>query len=99
MERESELYSFLSLDYLSLYYLPPYSGGYIASLVKHMCMHPIGRLSKILNHNIIIQVFHQDPIPERNTNHHYTYHVAQANQAKHGSLVGRGAMVDLLDQM
>ena len=31
------------------------------------------------------------PIPERNINHCYTYHVAQASQAKHGSLVGRGA--------
>ena len=30
-------------------------------------------------------------IPERNINHHYTYHVAQAFQAKHGSLVDRGA--------
>ena len=26
-------------------------------------------------------------IPERTINHHYTYHVAQASQAKHGSLV------------
>ena len=31
------------------------------------------------------------PIPERNINHHYTYHVGQASQAKHGSLVDRGA--------
>ena len=31
------------------------------------------------------------PIPERNINYHYTYHVAQASQAKHGSLVDRGA--------
>ena len=31
------------------------------------------------------------PIPERDINHHYTYHVAQASQAKHGSLVDRGA--------
>ena len=31
------------------------------------------------------------PIPERNINHHYTYHVAQAFQAKHGSSVDRGA--------
>ena len=30
------------------------------------------------------------PIPERSTNHLYTYHVAQASQAKHGSLVDRG---------
>ena len=30
-------------------------------------------------------------IPERTINHHYTYHVAQASQAKHGSLVDRGA--------
>ena len=28
--------------------------------------------------------------PERTINHHYTYHVAQASQAKHGSLVHRG---------
>ena len=31
------------------------------------------------------------PIPERTINHHYTYYVAQASQAKHGSLVDRGA--------
>ena len=30
-------------------------------------------------------------IPERTIKHHYTYHVAQASQAKHGSLVDRGA--------
>ena len=30
-------------------------------------------------------------IPERTINHHFTYHVAQASQAKHGSLVDRGA--------
>ena len=30
-------------------------------------------------------------IPERTINHHYTYHVAQASQAKHVSLVDRGA--------
>ena len=30
-------------------------------------------------------------IPERTINHHYTYHVAQAVQAKQGSLVDRGA--------
>ena len=29
--------------------------------------------------------------PERSINHHFTYHIAQASQAKHGSLVGRGA--------
>ena len=29
-------------------------------------------------------------IPERTIDHHYTYHVAQASQAKHGSLVDRG---------
>ena len=29
--------------------------------------------------------------PERTINHHSTYHVAQASQAKHGSLVVRGA--------
>ena len=29
-------------------------------------------------------------IPERTINHHYTYHVAQASQAKHGSFVDRG---------
>ena len=29
--------------------------------------------------------------PERIIHHHYTYHVAQASQAKHGSLVDRGA--------
>ena len=30
-------------------------------------------------------------IPERTINHHFAYHVAQASQAKHGSLVDRGA--------
>ena len=30
-------------------------------------------------------------ILERTINHHFTYHVAQASQAKHGSLVDRGA--------
>ena len=30
-------------------------------------------------------------IPERTINHHFTYHVAEASQAKHGSLVDRGA--------
>ena len=29
--------------------------------------------------------------PERNINHHYTYHIAQASQATHGSLVDKGA--------
>ena len=29
--------------------------------------------------------------PERSMNHHFTYHIAQATQAKHGSLVDRGA--------
>ena len=28
--------------------------------------------------------------PERTINHQFTYHVAQASQAKHGSLVDRG---------
>ena len=30
-------------------------------------------------------------IPERTINHHFSYHVAQASQAKHGSLVDRGS--------
>ena len=30
-------------------------------------------------------------LSERTINHPYTYHVAQASQAKHGSLVDRGA--------
>ena len=30
-------------------------------------------------------------IPERPINHHFTYHIAQTSQAKHGSLVDRGA--------
>ena len=29
--------------------------------------------------------------PERSINHHFTYHIAQASQAKHDSLVDRGA--------
>ena len=29
--------------------------------------------------------------PERSINHHFTYHVSQASQAKHGSLVDKGA--------
>ena len=33
------------------------------------------------------------PSSEMIINHHYTYHVAQASQAQHGSLVDRGAMV------
>ena len=37
--------------------------------------------------------------PERTINHHFTYHVAKASQAKHGSLVDREPMVVLLDQM
>ena len=31
-------------------------------------------------------------VPERSINHHFTYHVAQASQGKHGSLVDRGAI-------
>ena len=31
------------------------------------------------------------PTPEKNINHHYTYYVAKVSQAKHGSLVDRGA--------
>ena len=30
-------------------------------------------------------------ILERTINHHFTYHVTQASQAKHGSFVDRGA--------
>ena len=30
--------------------------------------------------------------PERSINHHFTYHIAQASQAKCGSLVDRGAI-------
>ena len=35
----------------------------------------------------------QDPTmtPERSINHHFTYHVAQPSQAKHGSPVDKGA--------
>ena len=29
-------------------------------------------------------------IPERSINHHFTYHIAQASQGKHGSRVDRG---------
>ena len=29
--------------------------------------------------------------PEKSINHHFTYHVAQASHAKHGTLVDRGA--------
>ena len=29
--------------------------------------------------------------PQRSINHHFTYHIVQASQAKHGSLVDRGA--------
>ena len=37
--------------------------------------------------------YHQDSTmtPERSVNHHFTYHIAQASQAKHGSLVDRRA--------
>ena len=39
----------------------------------------------------------QDSIitPERTVNYHFTYHIAQASQAKHGSLVDRGANGEL----
>ena len=43
---------------------------------------------------ITYQILHSHdsiPVPERSINHHYTYHVAQASQAKHGSLVDREA--------
>ena len=33
--------------------------------------------------------------PERSINHHFTYHVAQASQAKHGSLEDGGANAGL----
>ena len=33
--------------------------------------------------------------PERSINHHFTNHVAQASQAKHGSLADRGANAGL----
>ena len=33
--------------------------------------------------------------PERSIDHHFTYHVTQASQAKHGSLVDRGVNGDL----
>ena len=39
------------------------------------------------------------PILERNINHHYTYHIAQASQAKHGHWWIEELMVDLLDKM
>ena len=29
--------------------------------------------------------------PERSINHHFTYHIGPVSQAKHGSLVDRGA--------
>ena len=35
------------------------------------------------------------PSPERNINHHYTYHVVQASQAIYGSLVDRGVKGEL----
>ena len=37
--------------------------------------------------------------PERSINHHSTYHIAQASQAKHGSLVDRGANGGFVYQM
>ena len=37
--------------------------------------------------------------PERTINHHFTYHVDHASQAKHGSLEIGEPMVVLLDQM
>ena len=45
------------------------------------------------NSEVLDQALPQDSteIPDRTINHHYTYHVAQASQAKHGSLVDRGA--------
>ena len=35
--------------------------------------------------------------PERIVNLHYTYHIAQGSQAKHGSLVDRGAIGGLTE--
>ena len=51
-------------------------------------------LDKALHASQAYQVpYSQDstPTPERNIIHNYTYHVAQASQAEHSSLVDRGA--------
>ena len=39
----------------------------------------------------IYQAYQESQSPTRQLNAHITYHFAQANQAKHGSLVNRGA--------
>ena len=53
--------------------------------------------SEDLDHDVQAYQAYQVPSPqnstmtlERSINHHFTYHVAQASQAKHGSLVDRG---------
>ena len=46
--------------------------------------------SSILNH-FWWELYHSTMTPEQSINHHFTFHVAQASQAKHGSLVDRGA--------
>ena len=65
----------------------------ILDFVNSQC-HNSGDLDQALQAYQAYQVpYPQDPTmtPERSINHHFTLHIAQASQAKHGSLVDRGA--------
>ena len=65
----------------------------IVDFLNSQC-HSSGDLDQALQAYQAYQVpYPQDSIktPERSINHHFTYHVAQVSQAKHGSLVDRGA--------
>ena len=65
----------------------------ILDFVNSQC-HSSGGLDQALQAYEAYQVpCPQDPTmtPERSINHHFIYHVAQASQAKHGSLAYRGA--------
>ena len=50
--------------------------------------HSDDQLDQVLQ---IYQAYQESQSPTRQRNAHITYHFAQANQAKHGSLVDRGA--------
>ena len=73
----------------------------VTSLPTHISINshpfPVGIVSDL---DQALQVYQADQVlcpqdsimtPERSINHHFTYHIAQASQAKHGSLVDRGA--------
>ena len=64
----------------------------IIDFVNRQC-HSSEDLDQALQAYQAYQVPYQDSTmtPERSINHHFTYHIAQASQAKHGSQVDRGA--------